>query len=437
MFFLAMTIELRSIMPIDVFDAIRGNISSFLGGAAVDLLSGDAGIVADDTTLSEIIFIEDRPYCFTARREVLSFTRSETAFCRELLTAFSGLFSGFRQEGYAAHFRTALLASIMDITVARSLRGDHRKGFWPIQQLIQLLKNLSYQRYEGKPATTGFIVHRTTPSLLRKLVRERQHKLIPIQPHVDISPDFFCNPLPYRFVAGNNLFFVANIQMQVTGVLRTSPAVMHTDIERLTQREIFSIVRRVGTGAFAVTVNVASEIEVLMSPATLLVRRKGDWTIFDPDIFRSFLAGSIDAESIDELLWTVYALSKDRHGTVILIYDKGPKKLALLKKGSVGGNDPISRFLIGNVQKRTISDLKRTGILLHILSADGMTVFNKSGRLMEAGFIFDTSYAREVVTGGGRTTAASAASYFGKVIKVSQDGPIELYQDGRVVYRFG
>jgi hypothetical protein len=42
-----------------------------------------------------------------------------------------------------------------------------------------------------------------------------------------------------------------------------------------------------------------------------------------------------------------------------------------------------------------------------------------------------------VVTGGGRTTAASAASYFGKVIKVSQDGPIELYQGGRQVYRFG
>jgi len=432
-----MTTEQRNIMPLDVFDAIRGNISTFLGGAAVELLSGDTEVAADENTFSEIISIEGLPYCFTGRRDALPFTRSEKLFCRELLTAFSGLFSGFRQEGYTAHFRTALLASIMDITVARSLRGDHRKGFWPIQQLIQLLKNLSYQRYEGKPATSGFIVYRTTPILVRKLVRERHHKLIPIQPHVDISPEFFCNPLPYRFVDGNNLFFIANIQMQVTGVLRTSQSVMHTDIERLTQREIFSIVRRAGNGAFAITVNEASEIEVLLSPATLLVRRKGDWTIFDPDIFRSFLAGSIDQESIDELLWTVYALSKDRHGTVILIYDKGPKKLSLLKKGSVGGDDPISRFLIGNVQKRNISDLKRTGILMHILSADGMTVFNRSGRLMEAGFIFDTSYAREVVTGGGRTTAASAASYFGKVIKVSQDGPIELYQDGRLVYRFG
>ncbi len=79
----------------------------------------------------------------------------------------------------------------------------------------------------------------------------------------------------------------------------------------------------------------------------------------------------------------------------------------------------------------------RGGLLLRILSADGMTVFSTKGRLMETGFIFDTSHAREVVTGGGRTTAASAASFFGKVVKVSQDGPIELYQDGRQLYRFG
>ncbi|MBJ6723281.1 hypothetical protein [Geomesophilobacter sediminis] len=424
-------------MPVAAFEVIRDNISSFLGGAEVDLLPGDAERTPDPTSFWESVTIEERPYSFKAQRKALAFTRSEIAFCRELLTAFSGLYSGFQQEGYAAQFRTALLASIMDITVARSLRGNHSRGFWPIQQLIQLLKSLSYQRYEGKPATTGFLVHRTTSPLINALFHERHHTLIPLQPPEEISPDFFCNPLPYRFVDGTNLFFVANIQMQVTGVLRTSATATHNDIERLTQREMFSLVRRAGKGAFAVTVNKVSEIEVLTSPARLLVRRKGAWSIFDPDIFRSFLAGSIDAASIDELLWTLYALSKERNGTVILIYNRGPQKLNRLKKGSVGGDDPISKLLIGRVQKRSVSDLKQAGLLLRILSADGMTVFNKSGKLMETGFIFDTTHAREVVIGGGRTTAASAASYFGKVIKVSQDGPIDLYQDGQLIYRFG
>lgn len=116
---------------------------------------------------------------FSATRKSIPFTRLEESFCGELLTAFSMLYSGFRQEGYVAQFRTALVASIMDITVARSLRGDHRKGFWPIQQLIQLLKSLSYQKYEGKPATTGVIIHRTTPAELRSVMKQRKHTLVP------------------------------------------------------------------------------------------------------------------------------------------------------------------------------------------------------------------------------------------------------------------
>ena len=424
-------------MPLNVFDAINPSVSALLGGAAVELRAGDDQSKAGEGRLVQTVTIEGRPYCFSAVREGLAFTRTELQFCTELLTAFSGLYSGFKLEGYAAHFRTALLASIMDITVARFLRGDRSKGFWPIQQLIQLLKNLSYQRYEGKPATTGFLVHRTTEPALRKTIKDRRHTLVPLQPHQHVTPNFLDNPLTYRFIDGNNLFFIATIQMQVIGVLRTSGICGQTDIERLTQRELFSLVRRSGSGAFAITVNEVSEIEVLISPAKLLIRRKGVWAIFDPDIFRSFLADSIDSETVDDLLWTLYAVSKQRHGTVILIHAGTPRHLATLKKGSVGGDDPVGRLLISQVRGQTIAQLKQSGILLRILSSDGMTVLDNKGKLMETGFIIDTSHAREMVTGGGRTTAAIAASFFGKVIKVSQDGPIELFQDGKLVYRFG
>lgn len=424
-------------MPLNVFEAIGPTISTLLGGASVDLRAGDDGTKTEDVRLLQLLVIEDKSYTFSAVRHGLPFTKTEFQLCRELLTAFSSLYSGFKMEGYAAHFRTALLASIMDITVARFLRGDRTKGFWPIQQLIQLLKNLSYQRYEGKPATTGFLVHRTTEPALRKTIKARSHTLIPLQPHQNVTPTFLDNPLAYRFVDGSDLFFIATIQMQVVGVLRTSNNSVQTDIERLTQRELFSLVRRSGSGAFAVTVNEVSEIEVMINPAKMLIRRKGAWAIFDPDIFRFFLAGSIDNRAADDLIWTLYAVSKQRHGTVVLIYAETPRRLAALKKGSVGGDDPIGRLLINQVKGKTIDQLKQSGILLRILSSDGLTVLDNKGKLLETGFIIDTSHAREMVTGGGRTTAAIAASYFGKVIKVSQDGPIELYQDGKLVYRFG
>src|ERR1039457_7663509 len=124
-------------MPIEAFDAIRENIQTFLGGARVELVSSRDG-ESRTAGIHEIVTIEEQLYIFTAHRGHLPFTRAERAFCKELLTAFAALYSGFRQQGYAAHFRTALLASIMDITVARSLRGDHKKRVWPIQKMIQL-----------------------------------------------------------------------------------------------------------------------------------------------------------------------------------------------------------------------------------------------------------------------------------------------------------
>ena len=424
-------------MPMTIFESMSGNISSFLGGADVVLTPVSERPQHEGHTISLPVVTDGREFLFSATRKNIPFTRLEESFCGELLTAFAMLYSGFRQEGYAAQFRTALVASIMDITVARSLRGDHRKGFWPIQQLIQLLKSLSYQKYEGKPATTGVIIHRTTPAELCSVMKQRKHTLVPLKSSQSIGPGFFDNPLTYRFIDGTNLFFLAGIQLQVNGIVTISATALLNEVERQTQRELFSIIRRCGAGAFAVTVNEASDIEVLTSPARIMVRRKGVWSIFDPDIFRAFLSSSIEPEAAEDLIWTLYALSKMRYGTVVMVYGGSEQNLAELKKGAVGGADPIGRLLIDRVKKRSVGELKQTGTLLRILSSDGITVFNPKGRLVDTGFIIDTSHAREMVAGGGRTTAACAASHFGKVIKVSQDGPIELYENGTQIYRFG
>jgi DNA integrity scanning protein DisA with diadenylate cyclase activity len=89
------------------------------------------------------------------------------------------------------------------------------------------------------------------------------------------------------------------------------------------------------------------------------------------------------------------------------------------------------------VRGTKIGALKRSGELSRILSSDGLTVINRKGELLDAGVIIDTSRVSDLVTGGGRTTAATAASYFGRVIKVSEDGPVELFRNGKSVYRFG
>lgn len=428
-------------MPKSVFSAIENSVTAFLGGARVmftDLEKGET--LPESENPGEILRrleIDEQAYLFRAHRRELAFTTTERTFIGELLTAFEGLFGGFSAEGFAAHFRTSLLTSLTDIAVARYIRGDRTGVFWPTQSLIQLLKSLSYQRYEGSPATTGFLVYRTQlEDFLQSLEKTRYDWMDLGEERRRISSDFFRNPLSYRFVDGYRALFVCDIRMNVKGTIRTSAPGPADNIEQLSNREAVSLLSRAGEGAFAVFVNKASEIEIVLDSDKVLLWRKGNWGIFDPDIMREFLSGKLEKRSVDYLVWSIYALSKARHGTVVLIADD-PADLDSLRKGSVGGRDPLSRALVRHVRGTKIGTLKRSGELSRILSSDGLTVINRKGELLDAGVIIDTSRVSELVTGGGRTTAATAASYFGRVLKVSEDGPVDLFRDGRSVYRFG
>ncbi len=105
--------------------------------------------------------------------------------------------------------------------------------------------------------------------------------------------------------------------------------------------------------------------------------------------------------------------------------------------GYVGGHDPLSRTLIKHLRGTKLGTLKRSGELSRILSSDGLTIINRKGELIDTGVIIDTSKVKSLVAGGGRTTAAIAASFYGQVIKVSEDGPIDFFRNGKSLYRFG
>jgi hypothetical protein len=428
-------------MPKSAFNAIEYSVRAFLGGARVSLTELDKGEkILDLESRGEItsrLKIDEVSYLFRASRKELAFTATEESFIGELLTAFEGLFAGFSSKGYTAHFRTALLTSLADIAVARYVRGDRKGVFWPVQSLIQLLKNLSYQRYEGSPATTGFLIFRNQlDDFLATLGKTRYDWFDLGDDRHRISGDFFRNPLSYRFVDGNRALFIGDIRMNIKGTIRTNAPGPRDTIEQLANRETLSLLSKAGEGSFAIYVNKSSEVEIVFDSDKLLIWRKGYWSIYDPDIMREFFSGRLEKRSIDHLVWSVYALSKARHGTVVLVVDD-QTDFEVLRKGSVGGKDPLSRALTRHVRGMKIGALKRSGELSRILSSDGLTIINRKGELLDTGVIVDTSKVSGLVTGGGRTTAATAASYFGRVIKVSEDGPVELFREGQSIYRFG
>jgi len=427
-------------MPIKALESTRKIVEDFFGGATFSIVkeaSPASEPEPDDNLLDNIIVTELGTYRFILRREGLPFTVAEKEMAYELADAFQIFFANRKRGGDIVYFRTALLSSLLDVSISRYLRFNRHRAFWTIQKLLLVLKNLSFQKYEGKPATSGFIVYRNQIEEFNVACSMSDCLRHDFNPGISVSASFFKSPLAYRIVSGMGTYYVCNLNMKATGMIKFMNYGHRDAIDRLSMRDTLYLLNKAGEGAFAVSITPASELEVMTCSDTMFVWRKGNWSLFDPGIFRSFLSGHLETKEIEALIVTMYSLSKLRIGAIVLIADENLLVSGDLQKGTASGKDRLSQLIIRVFKGKKITDLKHSGELISILSSDGMTLFDKKGALVDAGIIINTCTTPGLVTGGGRTTAATAASLHGKVIKVSEDGPVELYEKGICVYRFG
>jgi len=427
-------------MSIRDFDSIRKIVQDFFGGAYFSIVRESAtpgGYGQCGNILVRKITRGLVTYDMVLQRTGLVFSAIEIALAGEVAGAFQTFFPTITKGSGVSDFRAVMLPSLLDVSISSYLRSDRRLAFWSIQKLLQILKDLSFQKYEGKQATTGFIVYRKNIEEFNVACSISDCLMLDFNPGICISPDFFQSPSAYRLVNGLGTYYACNIRLQATGMIKFMNYGSRDAIERLSMRDTMSLLKKAGPGAFAASVTPASELEILTCPDIIFAWRKGHWSLFDPGIYRHFLSGYLDVKETESLIATIYSLSKLRLGAIVLIAEESVLSSGNLQKGTASGKDHLSRLILGSFKNKTITDLKQSGELISILSTDGMTLFNKDGVLVDAGIIINTCTTAGLVTGGGRTTAATAASGFGKVIKVSEDGPVELYENGNRMYRFG
>jgi DNA integrity scanning protein DisA with diadenylate cyclase activity len=100
-----------------------------------------------------------------------------------------------------------------------------------------------------------------------------------------------------------------------------------------------------------------------------------------------------------------------------------------------GRTAPSRRDLLYLLEGRSITDLD-PNVLAALASLDGAIVMDRAGRLLAAGAILrhppTADLGNSGVVEGARTTAALAASGFGPVLKVSEDGVITFFDGERV-----
>jgi hypothetical protein len=199
-------------------------------------------------------------------------------------------------------------------------------------------------------------------------------------------------------------------------------------------------------GHICAVLSPSREIKLFAEGAELFTFRGAGWHLLDLQSKYRLWAEAVGEDALAmRIFQTALDLADGREGALFVVARDAQQAVSQLvaladrldsSHASVPEETaPSRRDLLHLLEGRSITDLD-PNVLAALASLDGAIVMDRAGKLLAAGAILrhppvaDTEN-RSVVE-GARTTAALAASRFGPVLKVSEDGIITFFDGERV-----
>ena len=197
-----------------------------------------------------------------------------------------------------------------------------------------------------------------------------------------------------------------------------------------------------------VVLNPRREIKVFAAGAQVFSFSHADWRLLDQTSKYALWQAAVGNAALAERVFrTALDLSDARQGALFAVLRRPMESLAQLVAAAdrldmelvePQGHPwaPSRRDLLHLLAGRSVTELDPS-VLSALATLDGATVMDAEGSMLAVGAILRHPLSSEHTTAdglaeGARTTAALAASRFGPVLKVSEDGLITFYDGGRV-----
>lgn len=327
-----------------------------------------------------------------------------------IVEAFVDVLAGMG-DAITGEFQRDLLATFQRRIVARSIaasRGDEDIILDAIDQLARLANRL----YEGQPisASLGF-----------------RHKIIDSEEPIEFD-DFWEEDYSAVLSNGHDTILEFNFSGEFVGhhsldsgkpasycPLRQTPIAEWT-----TESE-----RRV-----AMTLNRLGEILIFRDQQLLFARRSGRWCFLTHRPIITQMGTFIDRDIREVIYTSCIDASFARTGACIgVLNSKFLNTFDVINRDDylLHGNSRKAQAIHQIVAGKKFQELDRR-LRQELLAIDGATVLAVDGDIFAVGAILKIKAGS---SGGGRLAAAKTLSEFGLGIKVSQDGGITGFRDGR------
>jgi hypothetical protein len=343
------------------------------------------------------------------------------------------LFRGAIEDRYAGAFLDYKPYAIE----ARAARADR------IASVIELLRVAALSSHENRPISTGVLLLGTETDPCR-----------PDAP-VPASAPSYTESLTatksfFRLADGVRTVFLANADgrlLDIVGVEQwASEACRYQQLQVPCAKAYHAHARAtLQHGHVCAVFSPSREIKVFAEGAEIFAFRGAAWHLLDLQAKYRLWAEAVGHEGLAmRLFQTALDLADAREGALFVVAREPERAVAQLvvradrldlPMPEVVPGAPSRRDLLHLLEGRTAIDLDMN-VFLALASLDGATVVDRSGRLLAAGAILrhpatdDFAFAGTIE--GARTTAAMAASRYGPVLKVSEDGIITFFDQERI-----
>jgi len=348
------------------------------------------------------------------------------------------LFSGAIEDRYVGAFVDHRPYAID----AREARADL------IASIIELLRVAALSTYENRPISTGILLLGTTDDPCRDGASAG-------------TGGVACADLAgiknfYRLADGVHTVYLANSEGKLLDIIDVrrwgTDAYRHqpnqTPCARAFRPHAHATMQH---GHVCVVLSPSREVKVFAEGAELFTFRGAAWHLLDIQAKYRQWAEAVGNEALAlRIFQTALDLADGREGALFLVARDPavaiPQLVAPTDRLDIPASpdparadgprpEPSRRDLLHLLEGRSITDLDPS-VLAALASLDGAMVSDRSGRLLATGAILRhpplESFQQNSIVEGARTTAAMAASRFGPVLKVSEDGVITFFDGERV-----
>ena len=286
-----------------------------------------------------------------------------------------------------------------------------------VMHMVDKFVGLRSTTFEGKHFSTGLLLTRSLHDFKKKGDEGRSGELLTL----NVANGYLkkINNRYWYMADGFRTFYVTDLKSDIRHMF------VYTDVEGNHFKNMV-LYKTLKGGDVLIRTEAGREVSVITSDGIEFINQENCWRYRDYELLKKRILKelNLNEDVYNSLLYYVLHCSKNDISSLIWMPKDINKYTESIKEGTA---NKLAESTLNIVDQAYSSLLKR------ILSSDGATVIRPTGEIEAYGCMVETGQARVSGVKGTGETAASILAKNGIAIKISQDGTIKVFLNGKNV----